>query len=78
MNAKTHNTHWALTYTYTHNTIQYNTIQYNTTLLPSDECTRNVTWYQAHSYTHSHQSPKNYKTKQTITVQTLKECKESF
>ena len=33
---------------------------YNTTLLPSDKCTRNMLWYQAHSYTHSHQSHRKY------------------
>ena len=33
-------------------------VNYNTTLLPSDKCTWNVLWYQAHSYTHSHQSHK--------------------
>ena len=42
-----------------------NLIQYNKPLLPSDKCTWNVLWYQAHSYTHSHQSHKkknyNYK-----------------
>ena len=34
------------------------TIQYNTTLSPSDKCTWDVLWYQAYSYTYSHQSHK--------------------
>ena len=41
-----------------HSTVWFhvdNTI-YNTTLLPSDKCTRNVLWYRAQPYTHSHQS----------------------
>ena len=41
-------------------------IQYNTNLLPSDKCTWNVLWYQAHSYTHSHQSHEK-----NVTVKTL-------
>ena len=32
------------------------TIHYKTILLPSDKCSRNMSWCRAHSPTHSHQS----------------------